>query len=248
MLADRSRVEAARTLEALSLDAEVLGEPTQRSTLLRLAALPADASVEAALVAWLLDRVASGDVGSSDAAGPEAASDGRSGAAGGQRVRRGGIPRSACQRRVDGWSRSLVLSNDEIDRVSAILSHAEALGSISPAGAPRADAWFAGSVAMRKRRASAAGFADALAMLAALDADAAVAIRNDVQLLAATPGGLSPTPFVTGDDLVQSLGLSPGPLFKALLHDAYDAQLEGVVGTPGQALEFVRQRCSDSRE
>ena len=36
------------------------------------------------------------------------------------------------------------------------------------------------------------------------------------------------------------LGLSPGPRFKVLLDAAYDAQLEGRVGTRTEALELVR--------
>lgn len=52
-------------------------------------------------------------------------------------------------------------------------------------------------------------------------------------------GDCAPPPLVTGDDL-QAMGLPPGPLFKTLLDQTYDAQLEGRVISREQALDFVR--------
>jgi poly(A) polymerase len=49
---------------------------------------------------------------------------------------------------------------------------------------------------------------------------------------------LNPPPLVTGHDLVRH-GLEPGPLFKRLLDAVREAQLEGTVTTPKQALELV---------
>ena len=45
----------------------------------------------------------------------------------------------------------------------------------------------------------------------------------------------APTPLITGDDLTAH-GLQPGPLFKRILTDVYDAQLEGRITTRDQAI------------
>jgi poly(A) polymerase len=49
---------------------------------------------------------------------------------------------------------------------------------------------------------------------------------------------LNPPPLVTGHDLAKH-GLEPGPLFKHLLDAVREAQLDGAVKTPKQALELV---------
>lgn len=55
-----------------------------------------------------------------------------------------------------------------------------------------------------------------------------------------TAQGVSPTPFLSGQDLIE-LGLKPGPKFKALLDDVYDAQLRGEIETKDEAVQFVTQ-------
>jgi len=50
----------------------------------------------------------------------------------------------------------------------------------------------------------------------------------------------APVPLVTGDDLVK-LGYAPGPDFKTVLWNVYDAQLEGAVSTTSEALTMARQ-------
>jgi poly(A) polymerase len=49
---------------------------------------------------------------------------------------------------------------------------------------------------------------------------------------------LNPPPFVTGHDLVR-LGLDPGPLFKTLLEQVRDAQLDRTVRSKKEALAFL---------
>jgi poly(A) polymerase len=46
---------------------------------------------------------------------------------------------------------------------------------------------------------------------------------------------------VTGRELI-SAGYVPGPLFKEMLQAAEDAQLEGAVTTPDQAMALIRER------
>jgi poly(A) polymerase len=55
-----------------------------------------------------------------------------------------------------------------------------------------------------------------------------------------TEADLNPPPLITGHDLA-GLGLEPGPLFGRLLEAVREAQLEGSINTPQQALELVGQ-------
>ncbi len=55
------------------------------------------------------------------------------------------------------------------------------------------------------------------------------------------PEQVSPPPLVTGRDLI-AMGYTPSPLFRAMLHAAEDAQLEGLINTPEQAREWIRVR------
>jgi len=58
-------------------------------------------------------------------------------------------------------------------------------------------------------------------------------LERDLQQLEKTE--FAPTPLITGDDLTAH-GLQPGPLFKRILTDVYDAQLEGRITTRDQAI------------
>jgi poly(A) polymerase len=49
-----------------------------------------------------------------------------------------------------------------------------------------------------------------------------------------------PAPLITGNDLV-ALGMQPGPAFKVILDEVYDAQLEGRVATREDALALARK-------
>ena len=52
-----------------------------------------------------------------------------------------------------------------------------------------------------------------------------------------------PKRLVSGDDLI-ALGLEPGPLFKTILDEIMDAQLEGKINTRNEALEFLKEHFS----
>ncbi|MFA6472657.1 MAG: CCA tRNA nucleotidyltransferase [Candidatus Latescibacterota bacterium] len=52
-----------------------------------------------------------------------------------------------------------------------------------------------------------------------------------------------PERLVSGDDLV-ALGLESGPLFKTILEEVMDAQLEGRINTRNEALEFLKGHFS----
>ena len=52
---------------------------------------------------------------------------------------------------------------------------------------------------------------------------------------------LSPPPLITGADLL-ALGYEAGPIFKEILSEVEDAQLDGLIGTQEEALAMVRSR------
>lgn len=128
--------------------------------------------------------------------------------------------------------KSLCLSNEET---------LEFLGALEGSAALKAN-WHLLSIAHRKRFAQTQWFADALALLSAMDPLLTLALDAQIAQLAATPSGLSPTRFVTGDDL-EALGQEPGPKFKDILEQVYDAQLEDRITTRLEALELVRNLC-----
>jgi poly(A) polymerase len=130
------------------------------------------------------------------------------------------------------WRRALCLANEERDTLESVLRLVRTLRTH----------WDDLSVAARKRLAAGDCFADAVALLEAEDLPRASAIRHVADELAASPGGLAPEPLVTGSDLV-ALGLPPGPAYKRVLDQVYDAQLEGWVRDKAEALELARRLC-----
>ncbi len=61
------------------------------------------------------------------------------------------------------------------------------------------------------------------------------------RLLAETPPEeIKPAPLLRGNDLI-ARGYTPGPLFKKILQFVEDAQLEGKIHTPGDALRLVAE-------
>ncbi len=72
------------------------------------------------------------------------------------------------------------------------------------------------------------------AEMAALHAEVTRVAREQVSPVLRQP------PLLNGHDLKDTLGLSPGPLFKEILEGLERARVEGVVGTREQALAWVR--------
>jgi len=60
-----------------------------------------------------------------------------------------------------------------------------------------------------------------------------------------SPADIAPPPFISGEDLI-AMGFEPGPLFKKILTQVEDEQLEGNIVSREQALDFVRSRYSGS--
>ncbi|MDZ4828889.1 MAG: CCA tRNA nucleotidyltransferase [Phycisphaerae bacterium] len=97
----------------------------------------------------------------------------------------------------------------------------------------------------RKRLAARPGFLGACWLLRAEHSPVAELIDDWIQTVA--DGDIAPTPWVTGDDL-HRFGLTPGPAFRDVLDATYDAQLDGVVATEGDALTFAERLVRSRRK
>lgn len=147
-------------------------------------------------------------------------------------IDRGFEPGAATPALVARWRHALCLSNEERDALRDILNALARVRAEWPD--PRL------GVAARKRLAASPGFAEALAILAAVEPGTAREIGEQVRSLSGMHGGLAPRPLVTGDDLVAA-GFRPGREFKALLDAVYDAQLEGRVADREAGMELARR-------
>lgn len=56
-----------------------------------------------------------------------------------------------------------------------------------------------------------------------------------------------PKPLVTGHELIAA-GYKPGPRFKDMLTAVEDAQLEGTIATPEEAMQLVRERFGEAAD
>jgi len=134
---------------------------------------------------------------------------------------------------VDRLVEALVLSNQEREDLLGMLRVRRAL----------IDDWTGAGVAARKRLAARPAFPRGLQLLAAEAPASADRVRDEVEALART--GIAPPPLVTGDDLLAA-GLRPGPAFREILDAVYDAQLEGLVTQPDEALQMAVARAATS--
>lgn len=71
--------------------------------------------------------------------------------------------------------------------------------------------------------------------------DADIALQRRTQWVA--EGSLNPPPLITGNDLL-ALGLKAGPLFRQLLGEIRDAQLDGEIHTDDEAMARVHERLA----
>lgn len=136
------------------------------------------------------------------------------------------------RRSVSSLRRALRLSNDDSEGIAWCLRFGQLLGDQSP------------TVATIKRFMAQPHADDARALLRALaTTDTATELSSQVAWVESRVESLIGTEFaperlVTGDDLIAA-GLSPGPLFKRVLEQAYDEQLEGRLTTREEALLFA---------
>ena len=130
--------------------------------------------------------------------------------------------------------RALLLSNDERDALRNTLHTLSALHR----------SWDAMGEAARKRLASGDGYADASAVLAAIDPARHASASAEVERLRQRFGGLCPRPYIDGDRLIRA-GLRPGPRFARILDAVYDAQLEGRLQSEGEAMAMAERLSAE---
>lgn len=128
------------------------------------------------------------------------------------------------------WRRGLCLSNDERDGMLHILDMVATIEQ----------KWLGSRVADQKRAAADNRFNQALNLVMVRNPALASEVQARVLALRDTPQGLNPEPFITGDDLI-AMGMKPGPKFKGILVELYNAQLENSVKTRAEAIAFVNQ-------
>lgn len=134
------------------------------------------------------------------------------------------------RRSVHACRTALRISNDEADVMTGCLQLAHLLWDEPP------------TVAVMKRFLATPNSGKARMLLAALlHSDSSLTrihwLQGQFSNLE-SQGEIAPPPFVTGDDLTVA-GLSPGRVFKKILDDVYDAQLEGRVGGKEEAMELA---------
>ncbi|MEL6330833.1 MAG: CCA tRNA nucleotidyltransferase [Planctomycetota bacterium] len=131
---------------------------------------------------------------------------------------------------VQRWRVALNLTNAERDLLNATLHMRGELERN----------WASLPVARQKRLAASMGFAEALAIRESESHDQAGTIRARLEELGRIGGGLWPEPVLSGEDLI-ALGIEPGPRFKGLLDNVFDAQLEGRISTKAEAIGLIRE-------
>lgn len=139
-------------------------------------------------------------------------------------------------RSVRGLRKALRISNDETESLHTILSFGQLL---EPSVPP--------SVAKLKRHLALPASQDArhfLAAIAKTDTAAAPIIANlEKQFAQFEKTDYAPSPLLTGDHLVAA-GWQPSPLFKRVLDQVYDQQLEGRIATHEEGMELANQIAS----
>jgi len=141
--------------------------------------------------------------------------------------RHGAAGQASITRGASALTAALVLSGTEAKDVRGAVETAQMM----------LNQWDTMSVASRKRLLAATGSEAGFILLSAWERRRADQIEPTVRCYRAS--GVAPAPLLTGDDLV-ALGLSPGPLFKRLLDETYDAQLEGRIESTRDAIEMAR--------
>lgn len=141
------------------------------------------------------------------------------------------LDRQEIHRTVQTLRTTLKISNDESDQLAGSMSVASLLQESSP------------RLAAMKRFLAGPFSQDARRLLNALSQAGISRARIDwleTQFAEIEKTEFSPSPFITGDDLTAA-GLKPGKLFKQILNDVYDAQLENQITSKEQAMRMAME-------
>lgn len=245
--------EAIGLIQQLHLDASTLDEPHAETPLPTVLAVQANNRSEASaeqrdftrdqpdyatyLAAWLLDRhlfISFGATGVTDSSRfngivPADAPDGFA-------ATLEKFVEESAKPIIQLWRRALCLSNDDRDALRDILD------TLS-----RAMQWRTIPLAKRKRLLARKVWPQSVILVKAIGRRPGMAglideiLEGSQRLLLQD---VSPPPWVTGDDLIAA-GFKPGPGFRRVLEEVYDAQLEGDITSRDQALAWVRRQQMD---
>jgi poly(A) polymerase len=212
MLLHDRRADAAELLQSLGLDAPAL----QESTVARPARLLRSLDVSRLDPAWQL-----------------------AGALGAWVLDRRGEQLEAGEvaPAVSRWRGALCLSNDESTSLRSVLESWVLIGQWQRAPQGGAGAW---PVAREKRLLAQPATEVAQRLEPSDNRWIAGHVETRRQQLMNDGVGIDPVSCVNGADL-QQIGLLPGPRFKKLLEQVYDAQLEGRVRGKAEGLELARR-------
>ncbi len=215
MLSVAERHEAAEHLQAFGLDGPAFSEDSRKALLICLKALAPDADYATGLAAWLLDRALPTEPFENITLLIDA------------------LRRIKVVQQVRRWRKALVLSNDESETLIVLLNDLS-----------RMLGWDGLPIAQRKRLMAKPHWNQLVCLLHAVlarCADAAFDLPTfEEEMQSLRQEGVAPEPLANGDDLI-AVGLQPGPAFKHILDETYDAQLEGQVTTREQAIAFAQQ-------
>jgi poly(A) polymerase len=148
---------------------------------------------------------------------------------------RGNLTPTDAARLVGVARKSLKLSNDVLDAMADITRWTHLVLNTREPG-----------VALLKRFLARPNAKEARQLLDALAAtgvatDRMASLQSSLDALAKTD--FAPPPLLTGDDLVAA-GFQPGPAFKKVLEEVYDAQLELRIGSKDEAIAMARNALS----
>ncbi|MEX0777080.1 MAG: CCA tRNA nucleotidyltransferase [Phycisphaeraceae bacterium] len=242
---------AAKLIQALQLDGPTLNEDHADPPLPLLSALPAGASIAAPLTAWLLDRQLPSMRTTTEPAPPAARSDAAADALASLpddlerwRWALAALNAGPAPVIIRRWRRALCLTNDETAELKSMINQL-----------PLALSWPVLPLAGRKRLLAQTTWSGVDGLMAALGiaqgsshprlAELIEQVRRQAAQLLAQ--GVAPPPWLTGNDLIAA-GRNPGPLFRRILEEAYDLQLEGQLTSRDQALGWLGQRLVKSDE
>jgi poly(A) polymerase len=138
---------------------------------------------------------------------------------------------SNIQQMVRALRQSLRISNEEVDQMTGTLEGTAILLNKRPMPIAVAKRFLARDTAAMSRRL----LADLVCLVGKLVLQEANQLLDELSTT-----DFAPPPLVTGDDLTAQ-GLQPGKLFKRILDETYDAQLEDRVRDKTQALAFAMQ-------
>ncbi len=143
--------------------------------------------------------------------------------------------RAVAARMVHAMRKALKISNDESDLMKGVLEQLRLMLDVNPP-----------TLAMKKRLMADPAGQPARLLLAAMASHglfAEVAASLEADFASLDDVNCAPVPLLDGQNLIAA-GLRPGPAFKHILKQVYDAQLESRVTTPADALKMALSLAS----